>query len=1503
MNFKNSTLIYENSNRIIYNILKSKIIKMMVMIISVILCITNLNYNYAYNIRYQAEFVNLSEFKNPNVPAGIYNENNLPMFIYTFTNPHSSTINRFEASGASRGTWISSDIGTSGSSVTFKTHSMVFNGPGKGLANAANIIEGGAGDFNSRNPTYFYYDVPNGIVDKSFAQNLGMNLSGAIAGVNLELDFNNPKSHEATFGSDYTIWDLRQSSSNGFFRDSWTVNPAGMVLDKYSIPWNQVDEIRQKYLNFNSGMSIAEINTSLRDKGIKFSNSVNTKYNGITGNSLSAANMDAKTLSMYYGIVNNINAKPNVANGMGFSSRNFGLNTNNQYMPGFSNANLFDNILLIPFDPIMDGNTKVYINYYTSKGTRMDQVEISDPHQFKQLLNSTDEFKASSQGSRNDYYKYHESYSVSPSESLIVRPKSNIPYKGKEYRYVNYKIASVPPINNTEKELQMVINKVNSSTTPLNPASDIKITEQGKIYMINLYYGEIDEQDEFQDLDLIGKLAFINRRDGEYQNATTGLDMDYVPSGSQLTPYIAGAYPYVVRALNYQRTVEPTKRISAYARVYQEYNSQEWVYNYACTPQAPTLNDYLKDPLTGKVVKDLVTGLPKLKPGYTVLYDHSNCGWKSQDTSVKTEEKKYNFNCNYTQIHYELNNFKMYRIKDMTVWDDDVNVGGKLFNGGSPITIQTSQSYNNMFNRGVQSSDMVYNSISGDTHGNQSGITVSSKNVPMSGRIYHSTPKPNDLNTPSTQECGETSSVNSDNSARSDAQNKISPINEYNIWDKTGNITINYSYHNDYVSLDNRIDMVDKNYHSFSEIMKDKLNKGEFSRSGNNFNYNITLDSTKKGGKVTGSTIKYTDNLMSYMSNEHGSPPMPSGWLTDDSDFKENYLNVPVNRENGLRTLRGKISYELVGGKYNKGGNSFVATDYTYTITDYLTITVNSTKVGEKYFGRQMRTFEGPAEVNQVNVLTPMAFGEFKLDTQIIVDHTEEGFGKNDQTLQKDAEFTITPVMQGYAGFGYNYQNTSKFVAGYYYQFDFDVQYVSSTGAAYFKGNPIGSGAFIPARTTIFVEGGNSSLTAKTTTDFGYNSAHQYTNSLRVIAAAQNMTQALKDYFFNLSYNNNTYIDTGSVKINTSPSQNQKGLLTRGDIVQDANHAVHKNIVTKNVGRIFDFAVTDCNDLAFKDIFKETTGTNVNKNTEVAYYAGYRRLNLTSGLFNDMEDRPLSEIGTNIKTILPLGPYKHKDGKTIQAPKLGYRISFDLKTTGYINASNEDNNRTIEIKTSYYYLSKDGKVYDDNVEVYYKNGNGKYINFIGSGYKIYFKPNDGYRYLRNSTHTNDYSLMSTKLEALNIAPYRSNSATFILDNKMMSTSNTKFLQSWYGEYKLPNSTIIFSKDKNSSNNNINNPYRDGYIGVKFEIKAVDKKGSDLLYNTSDKDSNKPNTSQWDYEGYLGFKAPGNKVSAGNAVELKLEKGTLLIDTQEEYDNIKSTVVLYDLDNVAADDFQ
>ena len=173
-------------------------------------------------------------------------------------------------------------------------------------------------------------------------------------------------------------------------------------------------------------------------------------------------------------------------------------------------------------------------------------------------------------------------------------------------------------------------------------------------------------------------------------------------------------------------------------------------------------------------------------------------------------------------------------------------------------------------------------------------------------------------------------------------------------------------------------------------------------------------------------------------------------------------------------------------------------------------------------------------------------------------------------------------------------------------------------------------------------------------------------------------------------------------------------------------------------------------------------------------------------------------------------------------------------------------------------------------------------------------PNDGSRYT-NDTSVSNISYLSKKQEGLNIG---SSSKEFDLTDSMMALDDSGYVQTWYGEYKLPNTTIAVR-----NGDSINNALTDGYIGIKFDITCYDTKiNQTISYSALNKSSNSAiNTTQWDYEGYLGFSNPGQQVTTDTSLRIQLEKGIWSINSQELYDFVKGTVILYDIYNRAADD--
>ena len=1503
--------------------------------------------------------------------------------MYTFTQPYSGLISSYEAvvGNGVRNEFIKSSETTdtlihqnlTGTNATFQTSKLVFNSP-EFYHNKREWI---SPTDNGGIP--FYYDEVSDKIDNQITNLINKGIKGIKGYINRVKDWT--VNYSETYGANPIIWKLDMAQFDKYmYEDSYGIfkNPRGedYVVIKRVIPKEWIDALVKNYTDY--GIT----NSELSDNGIRFSSVLSTKPKYLTNASKNYSS-DIYNFSRW---ASSVYKSGWHTNNLGFSAEwNWGRISTAPYNPATSVANLYQNLLFISNDILLQNEAKVYVNYYDTDGNLFATKPVVSP---EQTLGNGNKIVTESQTNG-----FHELFKLKGDNTLIYNPKQEFNYSGKKYSLVNHKVASgndenvakgnitissygtKTPINIKNEKKVYIINLYyddsqtnvyvkhfdaegnpltgieNLSLTTLkngvestiqnsgakfnypesyvisegttlytkaayNPkfgedeyrllyakvGADLKTSnlessingaknnlggeqegniaiqakqDVSEVYVVHYYYVKTDTISNLPNLELVGKLAFINNVGTEYDNATSGIDTDYVPSGGNLTPYIHGAYPYVVRALKYEAHTEPEQSISTNVKATQKYSSKEWYYK--CSPSSKTVPD-------GKN-KD---GTTKTK----TVYDHSNCGYKHRDTSTKTLEKTFNYTVKYKNTYYNLTNFKMYQIANMILRDNNNdNQGGELFENSNNLSIDTSKSYKNMFTGGISDSNLT--------------IKFDNKEYEVQSEIYIDTTMPTFTKGSDTDSsCSSSGTVNSDLQAEDQAQNLIDAETHKSASDRT-ELTIEYNYWNDYITLDRRIDMLAKNEITWSEHITKATDS-----------IVRELNSTKNTNSIgkTSSIIGYTANLYKYMPNGEDRFRMPTTWLTTEDDFSPNYRTIPELRENGMRILSGDIKYEIVTDpKYNRGSDTFDATDATYEIQRPINIINNSytrINIDRNELKDQERSFEGEDEVNKVTVLTPMEFGDFKIETDDYVDHSG---GVGSQVLQRGAEFKITPNIAGYRRIGYSFLSTVDYVKGYYYQFDFDIIYlgVGNSYGAYIGNSDttLVPNTTIDAGTVIYVQGNKSTLIAKTTEDEGSSTANQIQNKIKIIAASTNITEALENHLFGLGFIRNYRYMNGEYvrKQENQDEQYQDSMLSRTDIYQDSYHAIYKEIYTKNVGRIYDFAVTDCNDLAFKDVFRITTGGNVNESTGTAYYVGYNKLDIGSGGFNDIVPRG-DEIKSNlgVDTVLPLGPYKHTGKEYVSSPKMGYRISFDLKTTGYISNGNANNTRKIKVTPTYYYMSKDGNVTDFNIELYYKNASGQYVNFRGSDYSIYFTPNDGYRHLRNVGFT-DVSKLTTKLEQLIVAPKINGESSFILDSRMMATNNSGYLQSWYGEYKLPNSTIAFSKT-GANNTNINNPYNNGYLGVIFGIECIDynESGRETLtiaYGNNNQQANpNTNTSQWDYEGYLNFKNPGSAVSSDKPLYLTLEGGSIAIDNNL-YNKIKGTVVLYDLDNRAADDFQ
>lgn len=625
-----------------------------------------------------------------------------------------------------------------------------------------------------------------------------------------------------------------------------------------------------------------------------------------------------------------------------------------------------------------------------------------------------------------------------------------------------------------------------------------------------------------------------------------------------------------------------------------------------------------------------------------------------------------------------------------------------------------------------------------------------------------------------------------------------------------------------------------------------------------------------------------------------------------NKDDSSTYYKVPSNRYNGLRIPKITANYQ------------------EYNILNSNTGEVESTDVNNTV---------------KVLVYNPIKVGEISVKSEGVVDHSTGE--KNNTVIQKNANFELNigeVSGEPYVGHTYN-----EYLDKYYLIFDISIIKTDKTDYANLyqvSGNElrtinVGNNGEIPRGTIIELKKEQKTFYGKAGQTNTSDKISQNASQITLIGSSNNMpSDWLKSYV--LRYEKNNLLNSEMVKnyiSNETNSSYKLGTDINGsstdvklnycdgnidytkykvhdslaydgkDMYGDAYYFAKSTTSITNIGRIYDFKITDCSDIDYKKVFRITTGNKVNSLTGIEYFSGIKKFSIFSSDVNTLEDREeVKSVSSSSKTILPLGPYKNTDSSYVNAPKMGYRVSFDLKTSGYYNytESNAKNSkRVIKITPSYYYISKDGQTYKSNIDLYYKNSDGKYVKFVGSDYTIYFKPKDGYRTKSNSLITSQSKFMSEQLEPLKIG----SSEGFTLDYKMMNTSNDNFIQSWYGEFKLPNSTIA------TENGNVSKPLTDGYVGVKFNIECIDTDSSSkvktISYNTNNKNANPDtNTSQWDYEGYLGFSNPG---SAAGDISIQLEKGTWTVNdnnsgSKAKYTDIKGTVALFDLDNRAANDF-
>ncbi len=593
-------------------------------------------------------------------------------------------------------------------------------------------------------------------------------------------------------------------------------------------------------------------------------------------------------------------------------------------------------------------------------------------------------------------------------------------------------------------------------------------------------------------------------------------------------------------------------------------------------------------------------------------------------------------------------------------------------------------------------------------------------------------------------------------------------------------------------------------------------------------------------------------------------------------DFLANII-IQSNVLNGLRSAKGNVVYQ----EYNVLSGEYGGT----------------------------REYESTNE-HYINVYTPVKLNDPQITTtsNSTIDHSV--VNSSTVILADDANFEIK-LSCGDLDFTYYNNITANqkaaFVNYYYLIFDFDVVHNGKTytkgtairmtnqakyndGYTYFRGQ-------VAPNETLSRDSSNHKIVILASASNMPSDELLYNVVDQEVAIQMDKTQDATSRKYITDSGDNTANFSNDIEFSESHTDSN---YTRGvKMYGDGYYFAMKTIAVRTASKIYDFKISDCSDLAYKSAFRQSDTNVLDKNS--GYYSGIRRMYIYTNAnkeYTALVDRNNLKInGTTSTRTLPLGPYKHTTAGYINAPKLGYRFSFDVKTSGYYMPSNSGvEARKIKIKPTYYYLSKDGSQLIKDITLYYKDETDKYKKFVGSGYNIYFTPDDGSRYT-NDLYASNTSYLSKKLESLNIG---NSSGEFYLKDNMMALDDTGYIQTWFGEFKLPNTTIAVK-----NGDSIQNALTDGYIGVKFEITCYDSKLNETIsYNTLNKSaSSAVNTTQWDYEGYLGFSNPGQEVNKDSSLRIQLEKGIWIIDSQQLYDFVKGTVILYDIDARAADDIQ
>lgn len=1144
-------------------------------------------------------------------------------------------------------------------------------------------------------------------------------------------------------------------------------------------------------------------------------------------------------------------------------------NDSNSYADS-STLNEFDNVIQIPYSAT---KRKVYVRH----------IDINTNQLIPNAGNaySVDGQKSGSNSDRYDPFNLpsQEYYNVTTGKGITLQRTSLTQVNGYQIKYVGYK-------RGTYKSKDQALSLLSSSSMYNSQQVNVAASDDADYTYIDFYYDV--KSDNKAQVDLKGRLLFQSY-DNDYRQSTSSESIDFIPVTKMISPYISDAYPYMLNDLKYS-VVNNTLQIT-YDTYHYDVIREDYYYKTVSKPTGE------KDKSGKDVTK---TDYVLDHKGYT--YEYISPDYFSKETYLldegkDTERIDYNIYPKTITTHHTIQipikylairSIDLWRISSAKLVDQANNKGGRLFdyNSDRQYDVDTSSSYNSRTTPNIISPQYSINIV--NTQDIASGSNGYEHNTARTIEI-------NITNGYADIDGGRPLIIRTDlpYSAQNKDQYVDEGTSETNPADNRGDKT-EYSHAVTKLNLVNAAtnDVIE----NYTENTKYFVEPGKM---------------LKKGDFVDDESVTSTSEL------------------TSNPDFTSSY-QIPYNMVNGIRAPWATISYgkNTFNGYDNGGGlgSDFYSASIlysTYGSADNINGNKNLDNVGDDYSNSD----PSKRANNKVNVFTPIALIEPTIDSEKYVNHTDYN-QKN--IIEKDAFFTVTPQFTSSSEAGYLGVDTHEFVKNSYITLNFDVKDAQLVRSGSFNdvvqnyviagsdNNRSSGDDIILSGTPIKVPYGDA-LKAKSINYQGPSSVAQIKNKIEVKSSTINDPNSLESFvafnngeFFNNNRNTTYSGVSGQANYYQVPSNNYGNSVLN----DDAYHMAYIATETTNLGRIYDFKVTDCTDVNWKEIFRTyNSDGNINGLTNKVYYSGINKWDISSGVDENYiilrSDLGSSDGSSKItpRRILPLGPYKHDPVNYVNAPKLGYRFSFDLKTTGYMSFT-DGSKREINVTPSFYYISKDGQNYTSDITLYYKDTTNKYKQFIGNNYTIYFKPNDGYRYIYNANIENNYSTpnitrMSTKLVPLNIGNSQTNGA-FTLNYDMMASSNDSFVQSWYGEYKLPNSTIAVKNGKNIENDK-DAVLKNGYIGVVFNMICIDYDSTGKVvrrtsYNQPDTNkTNSNNTTEWDYEGYLGFRIPGTSVSSLNPVSLQLEQGKWDI-SNDIYQRIKGTVVLYDTDARAADDF-